>query len=135
MKQKRIYNLIKLSSAIIWLINGLYCKLLNQVPRHEMIVQRILQTSQAPMLTRLIGICEIGMAVWIIYGFKSKWNAIIQMIVIGIMNLLEFIIAPDLLLWGGGNAFFAALFILIIGLNEFVWKPDSISTRHHVLFS
>jgi len=35
------------------------------------------------------------------------------------MNSLEFILAPDLLLWGRFNALFAFLFILGIVYNEF----------------
>ncbi len=135
MKNKRIYNLIKISIAIVWIINGLYCKLLNRVPRHETIVQRILQTNHATLLTKLIGVAEISMAIWIISGFKSKLNCLTQMIIIAIMNFLEFIIAPDLLLWGRGNAFFAAVFILIIGLNEFIWKPTTFITNHNVFLS
>lgn len=60
------------------------------------------------------------MAVWIISKFKSKLNAIIQILVVGTMNILEFIFVPDLLLWGRFNSVFALLFIGIVYYNEFV---------------
>ena len=41
------------------------------------------------------------------------------MLVIATMNILEFIIVPNLLLWGRANALFAFLFILVIYYNEF----------------
>ena len=47
--------------AAVWLINGLFCKVLNLVPRHEAIVSRILHTNNARLLTILIGLAEIGM--------------------------------------------------------------------------
>lgn len=117
---KSFYKVIKFCSAIVWLINGLYCKLLNQVPRHEMIVWRILHTNGTTLFTKLIGVAEITMFIWILSNYKSKLNAITQIIVIGTMNILEFVMAPDLLLWGKMNIIFAALFMLLIAFNEFV---------------
>ena len=93
--------------------------MLNLVPRHQEIVARIMGNSHAEILTRAIGFSEIAMAVWIISGIKTKLNAVTQAVVIATMNSLEFILAPDLLLWGRYNALFAALFILLILFNEF----------------
>jgi hypothetical protein len=59
------------------------------------------------------------MAAWIISGYKSKLNAVVQIIVISSMNMLEVMLAPDLLLWGYFNAMFAFLFLLLIWYNEF----------------
>lgn len=106
--------------ATIWLINGLICKLLNLVPRHQEIVGRILGIEYASLFTKLIGLSEIVMAIWIWSRFKTKLNAISQIIIIATMNTLEFILVPDLLLWGKLNAVFAFLFILLIYYNEFV---------------
>jgi hypothetical protein len=105
--------------AAVWIANGLFCKVLNLVPRHREIVARIVGNAHAGVLTRLIGFSEIAMAAWILSGIKTKLNAIGQVVVIMTMNILEFIIAPDLLLWGRFNAMFAALFCLLILLNEF----------------
>lgn len=60
------------------------------------------------------------MAIWIVTGYKSRLNAIIQIIVIAVMNMLEFILVPDLLLWGKMNSVFALLLIGVIYYNEFV---------------
>jgi hypothetical protein len=62
------------------------------------------------------------MAVWILSGTRRRLNAITQMIIIATMNTLEFILVPDLLLWGRFNALFAFLFILLIFYNEFYRK-------------
>ncbi|MCU7616813.1 DoxX-like family protein [Chryseobacterium sp. PBS4-4] len=108
--------------AAVWLINGLFCKVLNLVPRHQEIVSRILSDDHSRILTILIGISEIIMAVWILSGFKTKLNAITQIAIIASMNILEFILVPDLLLWGHYNSLFAFLFIVLIYFNEFYLK-------------
>ena len=111
--------------AAIWLANGLLCKVFNLVPRHEQIVARILGVNYSRPLTFLIGLSEIVMAIWILSGFKSRLNAIAQIVIVVIMNTLEFILVPDLLLWGRFNSVFAFLLILIIYYNEFYLNKKS----------
>jgi hypothetical protein len=118
--QRMISNkLLNYLIAAVWIANGLFCKVLNLVPRHQEIVARIIGNAHAGVLTRAIGFSEMAMAVWILSGFRTKLNAITQVVVIATMNSLEFIMAPDLLLWGRFNALFAFLFILVILYNEF----------------
>jgi hypothetical protein len=119
MKKNLIYKLINFFIAVVWLINGLFCKVLDLVPRHQEIVERILKLENARTLTVLIGFAETGMAVWILSGVWPRVNSVLQIIIIAAMNILEFFFAPDLLLWGKVNAIFAFLFILLIYFNEF----------------
>ena len=107
------------------MINGLFCKVMNLVPRHQQIVTKILGNEHARLLTMIIGSSEIFMAIWILSGIKSKLNAIAQIIIIGVMNTLEFILVPDLLLWGKANAIFAFILIAVIFFNEFYLKNKS----------
>lgn len=90
------------------------------VPRHTQIVSAILGGEHARLLTMLIGVAETCMAVWIIIGITPKLNAIVQAVVIAVMNVLEFMLVPQLLLWGRLNIVFAFLFIVVILYNEFV---------------
>ena len=113
-------NILNFVIAAIWVGFGLFCKVLGLVPRQQAIVARILGRAHARALTIAIGIAEICMAAWIISGIQSRANAVAQIIIIGSMNVLEFFLAPDLLLWGKANAIFASLFILLIFVNEFV---------------
>ena len=128
MANRKAYKIFTFLIAGVWIVNGLFCKVLNLVPRHEQIVARILGVSYSRTFTILIGISEILMAVWIISGIKSRLNAIAQMAIIGTMNTLEFIIAPDLLLWKKFNALFAFLFICFIYYNEFVLNRKNTQT-------
>ncbi|MBX7224436.1 MAG: DoxX-like family protein [Chitinophagales bacterium] len=115
--------------AVVWLANGLFCKVLHLVPRHEAIVSRILGEKYATETTLLIGIAEIIMAFWVMSHFKRKLNAILQMIIVGVMNILEFLLTPDLLLWGRFNLLFACLFILLIYYSTFILPSKSKYTR------
>jgi uncharacterized membrane protein YphA (DoxX/SURF4 family) len=119
MTDKKNYTILTYCIAIVWIANGLLCKVLNLVPRHEQIVARILGSNYSRPLTALIGLLEIIMAVWILSGFKTRLNAFVQIVVVVTMNTIEFILVPDLLLWGRINSIFALLLILVIYYNEF----------------
>lgn len=120
MNNKNKNRLLNYFIAIVWIANGLLCKVLNLVPRHQQIVARILGDDYSRPLTLLIGLSEIAMAIWILSRIWTRLNAATQILVIATMNILEFILVPDLLLWGKANAIFAVMFILLIYYNEFV---------------
>lgn len=105
--------------ALVWLLNGLVCKILNLVPRHQQIVSEILGDTHAQLFTKLIGLSEVLLACWILSGKYPKLNAWFQMITIAIMNTLEYFLVPDLLLWGKFNSLFALAFIIVIYVNAF----------------
>lgn len=111
--------MITIGIAIVWLINGLYCKVFNLVPRHELIVSEILGSRYAHEITIGIGVLEILMCFWIVSNIYPKLNAIIQISTILLMNIIEFISVPSLLLWGRFNILFALLFCAIIYINTF----------------
>lgn len=115
--------------ALVWLINGLFCKVLHLVPRHEMIVSRILGFVYAPFLTILIGFSEILMCIWIMSNIKSRWCAITQILLVATMNIIEYNFAQDLLLFGKLNLVFASIFILVVYYNEFILNADSHSKK------
>ena len=115
----RIHKILTYCIATVWIANGLFCKVLNLVTRHEQIVARILGDDHSRLLTILIGLSEIIMAVWILSAYKTRLNAIAQIAVVATMNTLEFILVPDLLLWGKLNSLFAFIFILVVHYNEF----------------
>ena len=105
--------------ASVWLVNGFICKVLNLVPRHEAIVARILGEEHAVLFTKLIGIGEIAMGLWVLSGKYRRINAIMQILLVLVMNVIEFFLVPELLLWGKLNLIFALLFILLIAWIEF----------------
>jgi hypothetical protein len=105
--------------ALVWLINGLFCKLLNMAPRHQEIVGRILGDDHTFLITKAIGTGELLIVVWILSRIKSKWCSIAQIGLVITMNIIEAILAPDLLLFGRGNLFVALVFVIVVYMNEF----------------
>ncbi|MBG9378000.1 hypothetical protein I5907_17305 [Panacibacter sp. DH6] len=124
--KQTIYTLSRYGIAVVWLINGLFCKVFNLVPRHQQIVERILNLTNGLVITKLIGIAEIVMFIWIISGVFKKLNALTQIAVIVTMNILEFHLAKDLLLWQEYNLLFALVFSCFIAYTAFILykKPD-----------
>ena len=120
---------------MVWLVNGLFCKVLNLVPRHQEIVARILGAADSRSFTIAIGCSEIIIAIWIFSNYKMRLNAITQIAIVATMNTLEFIIAPDLLLWGKWNALFALLFIMIVYFNQFYFMQKIPQNPKHVFIS
>lgn len=110
--------------ALVWLINGLFCKVLNMVPRHQAIVAEILGKDYAALATRTIGVLEIGMCIWVLSRIRSRWCAIVQIVVVAVMNIIEFFLVPHLLLFGRFNTLVALLFIIVIYFNEFSKEPS-----------
>lgn len=126
MKNEGLYKILNLGIAVVWFANGLLCKVLHLVPRHEQIIARILGDAFAHPLAILIGSAEIVMGIWVLSRYRSKLNAITQITIVATMNVIEFLLAPDLLLWGKFNALFAACFIALVFYKEFVLTPQKL---------
>lgn len=131
MIKKVLHSILTYIIAFVWLINGLFCKVLNLVPRHEQIVARILGSKYSKQLTIIIGIAEILIAGIVLIKLKTKMNAVMQMLIIASMNIVEFIAAPDLLLWGRANIILAFMLISLIYYNEFVLEKQ-ISSKNQL---
>ena len=114
-----MHKTLNILIALIWLVSGLLCKVLDFVPRHQQIVSRILGSEHASVFTKAIGVAEILLAAWILSNIRSKACTILQIILIAAMNIIEFFKAPDLLLFGKFNSVLALLLIVVIYANEF----------------
>jgi hypothetical protein len=128
MPSRTIHHIVSYFIASVWLINGLFCKVLNGVPRHELIVAEILGKDHSRTFTLLIGVSEIVLTVWILIRIKTRLNAITQIGIVTIMTTLEFILVPELLLWGRLNALFAFFFVCLVYYNEFHLKTKDQQT-------
>lgn len=125
MKRAAIHKILTILISLVWLINGLYAKVLGFVPRHQEIVARILGGEISFIAVKVIGVLEICMFVWVISRKFSRLAAIVQIVIVMTMNILEFIFVPDLLLFGRMNIIIAIVFVSIIYVNEFLIKPKA----------
>lgn len=126
-------NVLTTFICLVWLVNGLFCKVLNLVPRHQEIVTRILGEQYSWLFTKAIGVSEIVMVVWIVSKIKSRFCAVFQMGIVGTMNIIEFILASDLLLFGKMNTVFASIFMALIYGNEFLLSKRAAAHTNPVI--
>lgn len=90
--------------ASVWLVHGLYNKLLGGSPRHLAIVQSVPGLGGAPGRYALIavGLAEVGIGLWMLSRRAPRTCAAVQTIMLLSMNVLELTFARDLLLWPAG---------------------------------
>lgn len=123
--QLSLRSILKILISLVWLVNGLFCKVLDLVPRHQLIVARILGADHAGLLTKAIGFLEILMCIWILSGIKSRLCTLLQIVIVLTMNTIEFTVAPDLLLFGKLNLLVASAFTGVLIIYEFVLIKSS----------
>ncbi len=111
--------------AAVWLGMGPGAKVLGLVQRHRELVARILGEAHADRLTVLIGFGEIAIALWVFSGRLPRTCALVQMGLVGVMNLIEFTLARDLLLFGGWNLLVAAAFMTFVAFVQWPRRPCS----------
>lgn len=130
MPTTKLQRCIDFALAAVWIVMGLYCKLLGMVPRHEAIVGEILGVDTAAWLTPVIGLGEIGLGIWIATGLYRRFSAALQILLVITMNILEFTLAVEHLLWGPLNFIFALLFCALVYWNGYLLpKPSHVESN------
>jgi hypothetical protein len=94
---------LRASIALVWLLNGLYAKVLGAVPRHKEIVARLFGEDWSLLIITGIGAAEVVMAGWVWSRWRQKLCAVTQILVVMTMNVIEQALTHDLLLWGSMN--------------------------------
>ena len=105
--------------AGVWMVNGLYAKVLGGAPRHTAIVARVLGEEWARVFTIGIGLGEVALGLWILYGLRPRETAALQIGLVLAMNILELLRAGDLLMWGALNFWFALIFCGVVAYHGF----------------
>lgn len=95
------------------------------MPRHKQIVEEILGTTYSQIYIILIGIGEVCIAIWIISNLWKKLCGACQIILIALMNIIEFITVPKLLLFGKLNIVIAFIFITVVYVHYFIVKTKA----------
>ena len=99
----------------VWVFHGFYSKILNGIPRHRLIVGKILGAANAGMATKAIGLLEVLLGLWAFTGWQPAGCAVVQTAAIVAMNTLEIFLAGELLISAVG------MVILNLGFLSFVW--------------
>lgn len=98
----------------VWIFHGFYSKVSNGIPRHRQIVGRILGEGIADRATLAIGILEILLGLWVFSGLQRRSCALVQTLALVSMNMLEIMLARDLLISALGMVALNLGFIALI---------------------
>jgi hypothetical protein len=99
----------------VWSFHGLYSKILNGIPRHRLIVGRVLGSANAKISTKAIGLLELLLGLWAFTGWQPVGCAVVQTMAIVAMNTLEILLARELLISASG------MVLLNLGFITLVW--------------
>jgi len=100
--------------AGVWIFHGLFSKILDGIPRHRLIVERILGEEYAVPATILIGCLEILLGCWVLWGKRRRLCAGIMTMALVSMNTLEIILARELLISAVGMVALNLAFTAVI---------------------
>ena len=107
-------TLSQIGIGSVWLFHGLYSKILNGIPRHQLIVGRILGERFAGFGTKIIGGLEILLGLWAFTGLARVECAAVQTLAVVGMNTLEIILARELLISAIGMVILNLSFLAVI---------------------
>jgi hypothetical protein len=81
--------LIRVSIAAVWLYEGLWCKILGRVPSQIRIVEAVprLGPRFGVAFLKVLGVVEIALAAWVLFGVAPGACAIIQMGLLVALNV------------------------------------------------
>jgi uncharacterized protein YqjF (DUF2071 family) len=90
--------------SAVWIVHGLFNKLLHGSSRHLQIVQSVpgLAGAAGERALILIGLVEVGIGLWVLSGRSARRCAAVQTILLLSMNAAELTFARSLLLWPAG---------------------------------
>ena len=103
-----------LAIGSVWVFHGLYSKILDGIPRHALIVARVLGEGIAGPATLRVGPLELLLGVWVVSARYRRACALVQTLAIVAMNALEITFAPDLLISLPGMLILNAAFLSLV---------------------
>jgi len=111
---ERIHLAVQIGIGTVWIFHGLYSKLLNGIPRHRLIIGKILGTQRAVIATGIIGLLEVLLGVWAITDWQPVGCASVQTAALIAMNSLEIVLARELLISAIGMVILNLLFLVLV---------------------
>ena len=111
--------LIRCSIALVWLYEGLWCKLLGRLPSQLAIVEEVPRFSAgfASNLLRLLGVAEVLLAVWVLSGIASPLCGVAQVVFLVILNCNGLLWARKLIHDPAGMVIKNIAFLLLVWIN------------------
>ena len=108
------HNLAQIVIGSVWVFHGFYSKILNGIPRHRLIVGKILGAANAGIATKAIGLLELMLGLWAFTGCQPVGCAVVQTAALVAMNTLEIIMAEELLISAAGMVILNLVFLTLV---------------------
>ena len=102
--------------GFVWVFHGLYSKILNGIPRHRLIVGKVLGAKHAGFAVWFVGALEVLLGIWVFTDWHPIECAAVQTGAIIAMNTLEIILARELLISALGMVILNAGFLALVWL-------------------
>lgn len=80
--------LIQVAVAMVWLYEGLWCKLLGGSSHELEVVEAasLFNPSLAVLVLRALGAFECALAAWVLTGWRPQWAAVVQTVLLASLN-------------------------------------------------
>lgn len=118
------HTLAQIAVGSVWVFHGLFSKIFDGIPRHRLIVEKILGAANAGIATKTIGVLESLLGLWVFTGWQPVGCAAVQTAAIVAMNSLEIVLARELLISAMG------MVILNLGFLSLVWSWAVFAHEH-----
>jgi uncharacterized membrane protein YphA (DoxX/SURF4 family) len=78
----------RLAISLVWLYQGLWCKVLGGAPHHLSIISAVpfIGPAAGRLALLFLGLIECGLGVWVLTGWQRRNAAIVQTILLAAMN-------------------------------------------------
>ena len=113
----------------VWIFHGLYSKILAGIPRHRLIVDRILGEGIGDRATLVIGTLEMLLGLWVFSGLRRVSCATVQTLAIVSMNTLEILLARELLISAAGMVLLNLTFLGTVWFWQWRITPGNLSRK------
>jgi hypothetical protein len=112
--------LIRSAIALVWLYEGLWCKVLGRMPHQEEVLgsHPLFRRWARPALLSL-GLLEVAIAVWVLSGWEAFLAALFQTVLLVTMNVNGLLFARQHIFDPGGMVTknFAFLVLVWVSVN------------------
>lgn len=115
--------LVRTAIALLWLYEGLWCKVLGHEPRQAKAVGTVgMNEATSSALFKLLGLVEVALAVWVLSNFAPGWCALAQSLLVGVLTTGALVFARAVIHDPAGVVFKNIVFVTLI------WVPPGLAT-------
>lgn len=107
--------LVRTAVALLWLYEGLWCKVLGREARQAKAVGTVgMSEAASGAAFKVLGVVEVGLAVWVWSNFAPGWCALVQTLLVGVLTTGALVFARAVIHDPAGVVFKNVVFVTLI---------------------